>query len=388
MPAYITGIGVFLPNQPVDNTEIEKVLGQVGGKRSRTRATVLRSNGIKTRYYAVDPETGKPTHTNCQLTAEAVRELCRRTGFSLTDMDILACGTSGPDQLIPNHSVMVHAALGCEPCEAVSTAGVCASGLTAFKYGYLSVLSGACRNAVTTASELASACMRSSYFTADYQPSDADDEQAAARLSADPAVALEADFLRWMLSDGAAATLITDEPRGGSVSLRIDWVEIFSMAHLADPCMYTGGDKLEDGSFIGWRQMDTPGEAARRGFFQLKQDARQLDELITKLGGETLTMLRERRGATGDDYDWFLPHLSSEYFREPIAQVMAGCDFDIPREKWFTNLSSKGNVGSASVFVMLEELLNGGRLSPGQKLLCFVPESSRFTFGYTQLTVV
>ncbi|MFF4160331.1 beta-ketoacyl-ACP synthase III [Streptomyces sp. NPDC001678] len=388
MPAYISGVGIFLPNEPVGNDEIENVLGQVGGRRSRTKATVLQSNGITSRHYALDPASGEMTHTNCQLTVEAIRALCDRTGFSLADLDTLSCGTSLPDQALPNHAVMVHGELGCPPCEPVSTAGVCMSGLTAFKYAYLSVLSGNSRNAVSTASELASASLRSAYFESGYKPADSDDERATERLRANPVVALEADFLRWMLSDGSAAVLVTDEPRGASVSLRVDWVEIISMAHLADPCMYAGAVKHKDGSFVGWRQAGSPRAALEGEYFYIRQDARQLGQLITKLLGESIDVLRERRDVTGDDYDWFLPHYSSAYFRQPFEETFRERGLGIPSEKWFTNLASKGNTGSASVFIMLEELLNGGRLTPGQKLLCWVPESGRFTYGFMQLTVV
>ncbi|MFF3343643.1 beta-ketoacyl-ACP synthase III [Streptomyces flavidovirens] len=388
MSAYISGIAAFLPNVPVDNDEIENVLGQVGGDRSRTKRMVLRNNGITTRHYAIDPATGKMTHTNVGLTAEAVRMLCERTGFSLADLDSLSCGTALPDQDLPNHAVMVHAELGSPPCEPVSTSGACLSGLTAFKYACLSVMSGDSKNAVATASELVSAVLRSTYFGHHYDAADADDEQAAARIATNPVIALEADFLRWMLSDGAAATLITDEPRGTSVALRIDWIEIISMAHLADPCMYVGGEKRKDGSFVGWRQMDSPQEALQRGHFYLKQDTRLLNEMILKLLGESIDVLRERRDVTGDAYDWFLPHYSSHYFRRPVAETFRERGIDIPEEKWFTNLPYKGNTGSASVFIMLEELLEGGRLKPGQKLLCWVPESARFSYGFMQLTVV
>ncbi len=386
MAAYISGIGAFLPNDPVGNDEIEGVLGQVWGVRSRSRPLVLRNNGIKTRHYAMDRATGKLTHTNRALTVEAIRALCARTGFSLAELECLACGTSCADQMMPNHAVMVHAELDAPPCETVSTAGVCCSGMTAFKYGYLSVLSGASKNAITTASELASASLRSANFEKRDGP--ASDAHALERLSADPAVAFEADFLRWMLSDGAAAVLITDEPRGTPVSLRIDWVEIISMAHRTEPCMYFGAEKLADGTLVGWRQLDNPRAAFDRGYFQLRQDVRQLADLIAQLGGETVDIIRNRRGITAEEYDWLLPHYSSEYFRQPVEQAMRKHGFEIPMDRWFTNLTAKGNTGSASVFIMLEELLNEGRLRPGQKLLCFVPESSRFTYGYAQLTVV
>ena len=127
---YINGTSVFLPNAPVGNDDIEYVLGMIAGKPSRARRIVLRSNGIRQRHYAIDPTTGAPTHTNAQLTAEAVRGLtCER--FSPDDIDCLVSGTTIPDQLMPNHAVMVHGELGIPPCEVVSTAAICVAGITA-----------------------------------------------------------------------------------------------------------------------------------------------------------------------------------------------------------------------------------------------------------------
>ena len=60
----------------------------------------------------------------------------------------------------------------------------------------------------------------------------------------------------------------------------------------------------------------------------------------------------------------------------------------IPDERWFTNLYTKGNTGAASVFIMLEELFNSGKLQTGQKILCMVPESGRFVVSFMWLTVV
>jgi len=57
---YITRTSSFLPLAPVDNDAMESVLGQIGAKPSRTRKITLRSNGIKSRHYVIDPQTGEP----------------------------------------------------------------------------------------------------------------------------------------------------------------------------------------------------------------------------------------------------------------------------------------------------------------------------------------
>jgi 3-oxoacyl-[acyl-carrier-protein] synthase III len=66
---------------------------------------------------------------------------------------------------------------------------------------------------------------------------------------------------------------------------------------------------------------------------------------------------------------------------------MERAGFVIPQERWFSNLTTKGNTGSASVYIMLEELFHSGKLKAGDRLLCYVPESGRFSTGYILLTV-
>lgn len=66
---------------------------------------------------------------------------------------------------------------------------------------------------------------------------------------------------------------------------------------------------------------------------------------------------------------------------------MAAAGLDIPMTRWFTNLSSKGNTGSASIYIMLEELLRTQPLRQGAQILCYIPESGRFSTGFMLLTV-
>jgi 3-oxoacyl-[acyl-carrier-protein] synthase-3 len=377
MAAYITRSSVFLPNAAVENDAVEAVLGQIGQRPSRVRRVVQRSNGIRQRYFAIDPATGKATHNNAGMSAAAVRGLTGE-GFAIEDIACLACGTSSPDQLLPNHAVMVHGELGGTACEVVATAGVCLSGATAMKYGWMSVESGSAPNAVVTGSEVASLALRAQNF-------DAERTSDAAALEADPVLAFDQDFLRWMLSDGAGALLIEPRPRRG-LNLRIEWIDIFSFAHQLPACMYLGAERQADGSLRGW--MEYPAQQRESSsLFTLKQDVRLLNEAVVEYTAvQPLQLVIARRGLGLDDVDWFLPHMSSEYFRKPLADGLARAGLPIPQERWFTNLESVGNTGSAAVYLMLDELLRSGRLRDGQRVLCFVPESGRFSSGFIYLT--
>ena len=86
--------------------------------------------------------------------------------------------------------------------------------------------------------------------------------------------------------------------------------------------------------------------------------------------------------------DWMACHYSSHFFRDEIFRLLKLGGLTVPEEKWFTNLYEKGNTGAASIYIMLEELLNEGHLKPGEQVLCMVPESGRFQTSYMLLTVV
>ncbi len=377
--AYITRSSICLPNAPVENDQVEAILGQVGGRPSRARRVVQRSNGIRRRYYVIDPATGQPNYTNASLTATAVKGLASE-GFALDDLACLVCGTSNPDQLMPNHAVMVHGELGSPVCEVVATAGVCVSGATALKYAWMSVLSGSAPNAVATGSEVASLGLRAQ----NYAPEGPD---TAENLEAHPELAFEKDFLRWMLSDGAGALLVEPAPRSG-LNLRIEWIDVFSYAHLLPACMYVGAEKQSDGALRGW-MLYSAHERESNSVFALKQDVRLLnEEVIEHTLVKPLARVIAQRSLAAADVDWLLPHYSSEYFRKPVADGLARVGLPIPRERWFTNLEQVGNVGSASIYIMLDELLRSGRVKDGQRLLCWVPESGRFSSAFIGLTAV
>ncbi|MEK7841888.1 MAG: beta-ketoacyl-ACP synthase III [Deltaproteobacteria bacterium] len=379
---YINDIAGFLPNEPIGNDEIEHVLGMVGGKPSRSKKLVLRNNGIKTRYYAIDPQTGKYTHNNAQMTAEAVRALSKKSGFNLNDMEVLSCGTSSPDQFKPAHGQMVQGELGCPPCEVITTAGVCSSGMTAMKYGYMNVALGLSKTAVCAGSEFASSFMRGANFEPEIHA-------RIDKLEKHPELGFEKDFLRWMLSDGAGAALISSKPNQNRISLRIDWIDYLSFAGDMQVCMYSGAIKQEDGYLKGWREADDPLDIIKQGYFSSKQDARLLDKHIISVSVErALLPIAAKRGLRADEIVWFLPHYSSEYFREKLYNSMASNGFNIPFNRWFTNLTVKGNVGAASIYLIIEELLYSGRLKKGDRLLCYIPESARFSICYMLLTVV
>lgn len=372
---YITKTACYLPHEAVSNDEIESVLGMVGGKPSRARRLVLRSNGIASRHYAIDRATGLPSMSNAQLTTRAIQNLGQ-----LEKVDVLVTGTSTPDQFMPNHGVMVHGELGWDTLEVVSTAGICLAGATALKYAYLSVKSGEAQRAIATGSERASSRMLASQF-------EAESTKKIEEMEVRPEIAFEKDFLRWMLSDGAGAVLLENTP-SEELCLKIQWIELFSYAHLLPTCMYSGAEKINDGTLSGWTDF-TPEQCLEQSTFAVKQDVRLLNEnIVHTTFAEPLRMLKEKHELSSEDIDWFLPHISSMYFAQPVEKKLAEIGLALTPDKWFTNLTTCGNTGAASPFIMLDELFRSGRIQKGHKLLMFIPESGRFSSGFIYLEAV
>ncbi len=381
MNVYINDLASFLPNNPITNDQIEHVLGKINDIPSISKNTMLANNKIEKRYYAIHPVTGKFTHTNAQLAAEAVKKLNPFEGFNLKDLQCLSCGSTSPDLLFPGHALMVAGELSLPPCDVITTSGICIAGMSAFKYACMNIETGSVDNAIATGSELSSSYMRSDFFNLEVDP-DSD-------IKHRPILAFNADFLRWMLSDGAGAAYLSGKPSQDSISLKVEWIENISYAGELDTCMYAGGVKNKDGSIKGWRQAESSVQAARENYMAVKQDTTLLAKEIVKTAMDrALSTVIKKYNMNPDQIDWFLPHYSSAYFRDPFYQAMKKINFEVPYEKWFTNLPTTGNIGSASIYVIMEELFKSGRLKKGEKLLCFIPESGRFSHCYMLLTVV
>jgi 3-oxoacyl-[acyl-carrier-protein] synthase-3 len=381
MNIYINDLASFLPGNPVDNDNIEDVLGKINNIPSRTKRRILANNKILNRHYAIDPLTGKPTYTNAQLTAEAVQRLKPFDLFTTDHIECLCSGTSSPDLLMPGHALMVAGELQLPPCDIVSTSGICVSGVTALKYACMNVASGTVNNAVATGSELASSYMKADFFVTE--------ANIEADLKKKPILGFDADFLRWMLSDGAGAAYVSGQPNETGMSFRVEWIENRSYAGELDTCMYAGGKKLEDGTVTGWRQQGNSTEAAGKNYFAVRQDVKLLDQYIVSTAmARALPDIAKKRALSPAEVDWYLPHYSSDYFRDRFYQGMKGSGFEIPYEKWFSNLAEVGNIGSASIYLLMEGLLRSGNLRDGDKVLCFIPESGRFSHCFMLLTAM
>ena len=373
MSAYITATGSYLPGDPVTNEEIEDYIGQAGRASSDLKDLVLSNCGIKTRHYAID-KNQRTLISNAAMAARAVRVAAERAGLGPDEVELLSAATTMPDLMAPGHASMVHGELGFGPLEIATAHGVCSCGMMALKTAYLQVAIGEKRNAVCVASEFASRGLKSARYT-DF-----------ARTSKDGALPMEAAFLRYMLSDGAGAAVIENAPAAAGISLRIDWISLTSYAHTERACMYFGSS--DNSCETAWLDYPTASAAAAGGALALRQELALLPHLV-RIGVDEYQRLLALGKFDPDTLTWLPAHYSSESMKRMVLQELSRRGAGAIRpEMWFSNLTKVGNIGSAAIFVILDEMMTEGLISDGDILLCMVPESGRFEIFFMDMSAV
>ncbi len=373
MSAYITATGAFLPGYPVPDDEIEDYIGKAGHASSDLKDLILANCGIKTRHYAID-KSQRTVISNAAMAAAAVRDAAERAGLGANDVELLTAATTMPDVMGPGHASMVHGELGYGPLEIATSHGICSCGMMALKYAYLQVAIGEKRNAICVASELASRGFKSTRYA----------EMDA--IADDGSMPMETAFLRYMLSDGAGAAVIESAPAASGISLRIDWISLTSFANTEKACMYFGSN--DNACEKTWGDYPSVSAAAADGAFALRQKLSLLPHLV-RVGIDEYEHLLAMGKFDPDLVTWFPAHYSSERMRAMMLGEFSrrGVPAGGP-EAWYSNLTRVGNIGSAAIFVILDEMMTEGLIREGDTLLCMVPESGRFVVSFMHLTAV
>lgn len=363
---YIQSIGYHLPGEPINNQEMDDFIAPLNRISLRIKNKILAENGIQTRHYAID-KNGETVTSHAQLAANAIHDCLARAHASLNDVSLLAVGSSGSDALIPGFAAMVQGELGAPSMETLSSLGVCAAGISALTYAAQSIELGAHQQALVATAEMPSRIFKKSRFAPRGYNSDFD-----------------AHFLRWMLSDGAAALLLTDTPTSNNgIRLKINWIHQKSFAGDYPVCMQLGLTEDRSKSFLDF---SSSSEAEAAGALSLRQDIRLLPHLFDVSIHEYVKLVRDG-WVSSEEIDHFLCHYSSARFIPVVEELLSKAGLTIPRERWYSNLSSRGNTGSASIFIMLAEFLDTHQVKPGEKIFCFIPESGRMTAAYMLIEV-
>lgn len=361
---YITDTASFMPGEAVNNQEMDAYIGSINRMSGRIKTRILAENGIQLRHYAID-KNGESLHSVTSMGAKVVAALTEKT-----PLQFLSAATTGGDCAAPGLANLIQGELSLPPLETLSVSGICAASIGALNAAASAVQSGSANAAVAVASEFPSRLFKASRF--ENRNTDID---------------FDAHFLRWMLSDGAGGAMLKNQPATQGLSLKIKWIHQQSFSGDMPTCMQVG--QSIGNTLPGYLDYPTLAAAEKAGAFDLRQNIRTLPNLFD-IGLHEYAKLVKAGHLNPKDVDWFLCHYSSERFKPMMAELMQEAGIAISSEKWFSNLFSKGNTGSASIFIMLDEFFKSKKasLKVGQQIFGFVPESGRFSVAYFLLEVV
>lgn len=215
---YITKAAKYLPNEAVSNEEMEDYLGLINDTASKARRIILRNNKITNRYYAVD-KNGKSTHSNAELTRNAIAQLFDEN-FTDQDLEVLS---------LRNFITRCFGAIACrngswfikQICRIKFFYGNLLFRNECVEIWFSSIRSGNLKNAICTGSEKVSTWLSFSKIQSrNYQFKNFEEQTYNC---------LQKDFLRWMLSGWFLLFLLENKP-SGEISLKIEWMEAYSYA--------------------------------------------------------------------------------------------------------------------------------------------------------------
>src|SRR4051812_23400383 len=119
MYSRILGTGSYLPERVLTNSDLEKMVDTTDEWiRSRT--------GIERRHIAAESQT------TCDLAEAAARRAMQAAGVGPADIDLIALGTTTPDQVFPNTACLLQARLKIAGPPAIQLEAACTGFIYAF----------------------------------------------------------------------------------------------------------------------------------------------------------------------------------------------------------------------------------------------------------------
>jgi len=304
----VRGAGKALPEGRLPNEELAAALGT-------TAESIEARTGIVERRVARDGESASG------LGAIAGRQALDRAGLEPGRLDLVILSTYTPDHfLCPTSPTLAHR-LGATGAGTFDVNAACSGGVTSLLAGASLLGTGAFRNVLVVASDLTTRYIRE------------DDPKT-----------------RLVFGDGAAALLLARPGEGEGLLFRVRaaWMgsDGSGAEHFLVPDGGTGPARINGTPLAGVRTVVMNGRAIFR--FGVEQGARVVETLL------------ERAGREPRDVSWVIPHQANLRIIRAMEERTG-----IPAERWVTNLQRYGNTASPSVLLALVEMLEAGRVHPG-----------------------
>lgn len=306
--AGILGMGHAYPEGILTNADLEKIV-ETSDEWITTRT------GIKQRHKAADNE-----YTS-QFGTRAALQALERAGLEPTDIDIIICATTTPDQIMPSTGALIQAQIGATNAAGMDVFAACSG----FLYGLTMVESmirtGQIRNALVIGAEVLTKYV-------DYT---------------DRGTCV-------IFGDGAGAAVVgpvADQKGILATKIRSD-------GRFEEQLYAPGG-----GTKIG-----TTHQTIDDGQHFFKMKGNELFKVAVRSMAEISAEMVGKAGYTVDDIDLVIPHQANQRITDAVASRLG-----VPDEKVYSNIAEMGNTSSASIPIAIDECVQSGKIKEGSLVL-------------------
>ncbi len=306
--AGIIGMGHAYPSGVLTNADLEKIV-------DTSDEWITSRTGIKQRRKAADDE-----YTSL-FGVKAANQAIERAGIDASEIDLLICATTSPDQILPSTGCLIQAEIGANNAAAYDLFAACSG----FLYGLTTVESmirtGQIRYALVIGAEVLTKYV-------DYT-----DRSTCV-----------------IFGDGAGAAVVGAVPEGKGILA----TKIRSDGRFAEQLYAPGG-----GTRLGSTR-----ETIEGGMHYFKMKGNELFKIAVRSMTEISLEMLEKSGFTIDDVDLVVPHQANQRITDAIASRLGVCE-----EKVYSNIAEHGNTSSASIPIALDECIEAGRIKEGDLVL-------------------
>ncbi len=303
--AVVTGVGHYLPDRVVPNSEFEKTL-------DTTDEWIKTRSGIERRHFAAEGQT------TSDLAIRAAQAALENAGIGADQIDGIVVATSTPDLTFPSVGTMVQRGLGMEHGFAFDVQAVCAGFIYALTTANSMLLSGQAQRLLVIGAETFSRIM------------DWTDRSTCV-----------------LFGDGAGALVLeAQDGKGDNTDRGILAADLNSDGRYREMLFVDGG-------------VSTNGESGK-----LRMQGNALfRQAVDKLAGTAFTALK-KIGLEDDDVDWIVPHQANIRIIQGTARKMG-----IPMDRVIVTVQDHGNTSAASIPLALSVGVSSGKIKRGDLLL-------------------
>ena len=306
--AGIIGMGHSYPEGILTNADLEKMV-------DTNDEWITTRTGIKQRHKA------EPDEYTSQFGTKAALQALERAGLEPTDIDIIVCATTTPDQIMPSTGALIQAQIGATNAAGMDVFAACSG----FLYGITMVESmirtGQIRYALVVGAEILTKYV-------DYT---------------DRGTCV-------IFGDGAGAAVLGPVPEGKGILA----TKIKSDGRYEEQLFCPGG-----GTKLG-----TTHETIENRDHFFKMRGNELFKVAVRSMADISAEMVEKAGYTVDDIDIVIPHQANQRITDAVASRLG-----VPDEKVYSNIAEMGNTSSASIPIAIDECIESGRIKEGSLVL-------------------